>query len=81
MIASVGDALSLVGIDPVPRTRDADLGEGESRVWEALGEGGLDVDTLATRSDLPVRECLAAITSLELLGMVECLLTGEIRRR
>jgi DNA processing protein len=81
VIASVDDALSLLGVDAVPRARDVELEEKDSRVWKSLAEGGLDVDTLAARSNLPARECLAAITSLEILGMVECLLTGEVRRR
>jgi DNA processing protein len=80
-IASVADALALVGVSPPPRNREAELNEKESRVWRALSHGGLDADTLASESRLPARECLAAVTSLELLGMVECLLTGEIRRR
>jgi DNA processing protein len=80
-ITSVADALSLVGVSPPPRNRDAELSEKEMRVWHALSGGGLDADTLAARSRLPARECLAAVTSLELLGMVECLLTGEVRRR
>ncbi len=81
VIASVADALALVGVNPLPRKRDAELSEKESRVWDALSGGGLDTDSLAARSRLPARECLAAVTSLELLGMVECLLTGEVRRR
>jgi DNA processing protein len=80
-ITSVADALFLVGVSPPPKNRDAELSEKELRVWQALSGGGLDVDTLAARSRLPARECLAAVTSLELLGMVECLLTGEVRRR
>lgn len=80
-IVSVADALALVGVSPPPKKRDAELTEEESRVWQALSGGGLNADALAARSRLPVRECLAAVTSLELLGMVECLLTGEIRRR
>jgi DNA processing protein len=80
-IASVADALFLAGVSPPPRNRAAELNEKESRVWQALCGGGLDVDSLASRSGLPARECLAAVTSLELLGMVECLLTGEVRRR
>jgi predicted Rossmann fold nucleotide-binding protein DprA/Smf involved in DNA uptake len=39
------------------------------------------VDTIASRTDLSTRECLAAVTSLELSGMIESLITGEIRRR
>jgi len=81
VIASVADALSLVGVSPPPKNRDAELSEKDLRVWQALSGGGLDVDSLAARSRLPARECLAAVTSLELLGMVECLLTGEVRRR
>lgn len=80
-IASVADALFLVGVSPPPKNRDAELNEQELRVWQALSGGGLDADSLAARSRLPARECLAAVTSLELLGMVECLLTGEVRRR
>jgi DNA processing protein len=81
VITSIADALSLAGVDPLPRARDAELGQKESRVWSALANGGLDLDTLATRSSLPACECLAAVTTLEILGLVECLLTGEVRRR
>lgn len=81
VIASVGDALHLAGVDAPRRARDPELGDVESRVWEALADGGLDVDTLCARASVPARECLAAVTSLEILGLVECLLTGEVRRR
>lgn len=82
VIADVADALQLVGLTrpakrPDPRMTTA----AERAVWTALGEGPLDVDTLATRSGLPARECLAAVTTLELSGALECALTGEIRRR
>ncbi|HEY3258247.1 MAG TPA: DNA-processing protein DprA [Gemmatimonadaceae bacterium] len=81
MVAAAVEALALVGVDPPPRARDVELDEKEVRVWMALADGGLDVDSLSARSNLPARECLAAITSLELLGRVECLITGEVRRR
>ena len=81
VIAAVGDALSLAGVDAPSRPRDLELGARESLVWNALGAGGLDADTLSNRSNLPARECLAAVTSLEILGLVECLLTGEVCRR
>jgi len=42
---------------------------------------GLDPDELSNRANMPARECLAAVSSLEILGLVECLLTGEVRRR
>ena len=81
VIASVGDALTLVGVNAPRRARDPELGEIESRLWKALADGGLDVDALCARAGVPARECLAAVTSLEILGLVECLLTGEVRRR
>lgn len=81
MISSADEALSLLGVYAPPRVAEAELDEKALRVWNALGDGGLDVDSLSARSNLPARETLTAITSLELLGRVECLLTGEIRRR
>jgi len=81
MISAVDEALALVGVDAPARAQDPTLDQKEREVWNALRDGDLDVDALCARSNLPARECLAAITSLELQGMLECLLTGEIRRR
>jgi len=53
----------------------------ESAVWDVLANGAADVDTIAIRSHLTTVRCLAAITSLELSGAIECGLSGEIRRR
>jgi DNA processing protein len=81
MISSAGEALTLVGVDAPLRVPEVEMDEKEIRIWNALADGGLDVDSLSARSSLPARETLTAITSLELLGRVECLITGEIRRR
>jgi DNA processing protein len=81
MLTGVDEALVLAGVDAPSKTTEPTLDEKEKRVWNALAEGDLDVDALCARSNLPARECMAAITGLELHGMVECLLTGEIRRR
>lgn len=82
IIADIDDALLLAGLTPVARRPDpATTSPAESAVWSALAQGALDVDTLAVRTGLPARECLAAITSLELEGAIECALTGEVRRR
>jgi DNA processing protein len=81
IVASVEDALALAGLTPPPRVPRGDPNGNEGRVWRALADGGLDIDTLCTRSGLPAPECLAAVTTLELAGSVECALTGEIRRR
>ncbi|HEX5438611.1 MAG TPA: DNA-processing protein DprA [Gemmatimonadaceae bacterium] len=81
VIASTADALALFGCTlPLSRVAVPEGGP-ERAVWQALGEGALDLDTLTTRSALPARECLAAVTALELSGAIECALTGEIRRR
>ena len=80
VIASPDDLLALVGKSiPVPAAPDLD---GDERaVWDALGVHALDVDALTALSALPASRCLAAVTTLELRGVVECSLTGEIRRR
>ena len=41
----------------------------------------MDIDSLCHRSGLPAAQCLAAVTTLEIAGSIECALTGEIRRR
>jgi DNA processing protein len=82
IIADVADALQLAGLTPPIRRPDPEMATAAERaVWSALGDGDLDVDTLAVRSGLPARDCLAAVTTLELSGAIECALTGEIRRR
>jgi DNA processing protein len=82
VIADVADALQLAGLTPPSRRPDPEISTAAERaVWTALADGALDVDTLTMRSGLPARECLAAVTTLELGGAIECALTGEIRRR
>jgi DNA processing protein len=81
MIASVADALALVGLTPAVRAprefSNADVGA----VWKALAVGPLDSDALCATSGLPAQRCMAAVTELELQGAIECALTGVIRRR
>ena len=81
VVASVADVVALVGLTAPPRGPGADVGPDERAVWEALGRGAADLDSLAARSRLPARRCMAAVTALEIAGAVECGLTGEIRRR
>ena len=77
----VEDVLDLLGsrieaTDPPP-----ELSDDEAKVWDVLAGGAIDVDTIAVRAHLPTTRCLAAITTLEVSGMVSCLLTGEVQRR
>ena len=81
VIASPADALALVGATPPVCSTPAPDDEDQARLWRALGSGPADLDTLCSRSGLPAQRCLAAVTGLELRGAVECLLTGEIRKR
>lgn len=81
IVASIEDALALVGLTPPPRTPRGDPHGDEGRIWSALADGALDLDSLCHRSGLPTAQCLAAVTNLEIAGSIECALTGEIRRR
>ena len=81
IITSIEDALALAGLTPPPRTPKVAPDGNAGRVWAALADGGLDMDTLCSRTGLPAAECLAAVTTLELAGSLECALTGEVRRR
>lgn len=80
VIADVADALALVGVAP-PRSAPPELRTpAERAIWEALAAGPAAVDELAARAALPARECLAALTALEMRGAIACALTGEVRR-
>jgi len=81
IIATVEDALVLAGVRDVRQAEPVQLCERDARVWAAIGVETLHVDEISARSALETRECLSAITSLELAGMVESLVTGEVRRR
>lgn len=81
VIASVADALAIAGLADVIQPEPAHLGDADGKVWAAIGGETVSVDVIAARTRLAARECLASITSLELSGIVECLVTGEVRRR
>ncbi len=81
LIASVDDALALFGLSAPTDRATPNLPENEKLVWEALDGGYFEVDTLSAKTGLGTPECFAAITSLEILGLVECSVGGEIRRR
>ena len=83
LIAAVEDAFTLLGVT-APKERGAPpplLPETEQKVWDALAGGLTETDNLPAITGLSIAEILAAITSLEILDLVECSLAGEIRRR
>ncbi|MDQ3673983.1 MAG: DNA-processing protein DprA, partial [Gemmatimonadota bacterium] len=79
VIASVDDALALLGVS-LPKGNDVDLPEPERRLWDCLGAGPADIDRLSERTGLAVAQCLAGVSSLEIRGLVQCSLAGEITR-
>ena len=82
VITSSADLLALMGLAaPPPQRISPRLPDHEQRVWETVGFNFTDTDTIALKTGLAPPECLAAITSLELMGLVECSLAGEVRRR
>lgn len=82
MIACPDDALALLGVSaPVERTPPPLLPESEQKVWDAIDGGFVQIDDLPAATGLTLAECLAAITSLEIMSLIECSLAGEIRRR
>jgi DNA processing protein len=80
-ISSVADALTLVGVPSPKESAPAGLPPLEAAVWKSIGAGALSPDAIAEQCGATTRECLAAVTSLELAGRVECLISGEVRRR
>jgi DNA processing protein len=80
LLASMADALALVGLTAPIRLADLPDDGVERRLWDALQSGAADLDTLCTRAALPANEGMAAVSVLELRGLVECALSGEIRR-
>lgn len=81
VIATIDDALALVGAARAASPPPYQLNEADGEVWSALAGGALTVDALSRLTSLAARDCLTAVTSLEIQGMVESLLTGEVRRR
>jgi DNA processing protein len=80
MIATTDDALTLLGVALPKQTAEVELPESERRLWDCLRNGPTDVDRLALQSGLALGECLAGVSALEIRGLVQCSLAGEISR-
>ena len=81
VIAGVDDALCLAGLAPIVPKRPQLNSEAEKRVWTALENVAASLDDLCARVSMPVTQCMTTVTDLELRGIIECELTGAIRRR
>jgi DNA processing protein len=86
LLAAVDDVLALAGC-AAPHGAGASagapsgLGADERLLWDALLAPAPGADALVDRTGLPVRRCIAALTALELAGLVESRWSGEIARR
>ena len=80
-ITTIAEALRLVGLEAPAKTNPMLIGDSEMRVWTALEAVAASLDELCGRVELPVSQCLTTVTALELRGVIECSITGEIRRR
>jgi DNA processing protein len=81
-IAVADDALALLGVAlPGEKSTPPLLPDSEQKIWDAIEGGFVQTDSLPAATGLTLAECLAGITSLEIMGLVECSLAGEIRRR
>jgi DNA processing protein len=79
-IVSMADAVALAGLTAPVRVSELPPDGPSRRLWDALAAGPVDLDSLCTRASLPAHEGLAAVSELEMRGLVECALSGEIRR-
>lgn len=79
-IVSMADAVTLAGLTAPVRIADLPSAGPERRLFDALAHGAADLDTLCTRASLPAHAGMAALSELEMRGLIECALSGEIRR-
>ncbi|MDB4916404.1 MAG: protecting protein DprA [Gemmatimonadetes bacterium] len=80
VIATMADALALMGLTAPIHLADIPEGTIERRMWNVLADGAADLDSLCARCSVPAHEGMAAVTALEIRGLIECSLSGEIRR-
>jgi DNA processing protein len=83
VIASIDDALSLAALSARTATRPTlSLGGDEATVWDAVAQhAAATADEIITRTGWPASRCLAALTQLEIQGLLECSAAGLIERR
>jgi len=80
LIATVDDALALVGLTAPKEPTVPELPDTERKLWESLSAGPADADSLSARSGIPLAQCLAGISALEIMGLVDCTFAGEFKR-
>ena len=83
VIASIDDALSLANLAASTTAYTLPLlGGDEAAVWDLVTQCAAETtDAVITRSGLPASRALAALTQLEIQGLLECSAAGMIARR
>lgn len=83
VIASVDDALALLKLaraDHPHAFPPLQLSDAERAIWDVLGAAPLDLDLVVERAGWAADACLAAVTTLELKGLVRATHAGALHR-
>ena len=81
IVTCVNDVLTLMKLQPQAEIAPT-LAPAEQKLWDVLTElGQAPVELLATRTGLPLRETLTAITMLEIGGLITQDISGVVHRR
>ena len=83
VIASVDDALALLRLTRADESRVAPppcLSDAELAIWNVLGQTPLDLDIVVDQTGWAADACLAAVTTLELKGLVRSTHAGALHR-
>lgn len=83
VIASTDDVLALLRLaraDDRHLTPPPSLSEAERAIWNVLGNDPLDIDLIVERAGWAADACLAAVTTLELKGLVRATHAGALQR-
>ena len=83
VIASVDDALALLDLahaDDSSAIAPTSLTAAERAIWDVLGDAPLNLDVVVDRAGWAADACLAAVTTLELKGLVRATFAGALHR-
>ena len=81
VLASIDDALALMGLDPQRVESVPKLDYEAGRIWEALAAGPSSADGLSVRLGMSIRQVLELSSGLELRGLVASRADGTLSRR
>jgi DNA processing protein len=73
------DVLVLADLTTAPKAEPRLKGD-QAAIWKALADGRLHAESLAVRCGMPAARCLAALSELELAGLISGDFEGTYRR-